>query len=236
MKNKTELTGNSGFRNFSFHKPKFVWPLRHILPFAWPNMTKTGKRTACRIILVYILALVLIPSAPLFAEEDAEPSNAVFIDVGEAVLAAIYNGFGAGAGYERALSDNFSVIISGDVFSIDYNKARYFGLGAGMHTRYYLLRRRIKDLFIDMGGNYAYTSIEYNNQTIASNTFELSVLAGWKFVLGKDAGLFIEPGYGYTFNFGEIKLPDGVDDGLTNTLKSNPINGQKLWLGVGFAF
>ncbi|MDR0408823.1 MAG: hypothetical protein LBH18_00280 [Spirochaetaceae bacterium] len=175
---------------------------------------------------LYVIILAALISAPSFARD---LSNAVFLNVGEAVVAAIYSGFGLGIGYERALSDNFSVLANGNYFSINFDNSNYTGVNAGFSMRYYLFGNAPKNLFVDIGGSYAFTYIERGRQSAASNTFELEVLAGWKFVFGKEAGLFLEPGYGYSFNFGEIKGPPGVKT-------DNLPNDHKLWLGVGFAF
>ncbi|MDR1363820.1 MAG: hypothetical protein LBJ35_07225 [Spirochaetaceae bacterium] len=177
---------------------------------------------------LYAVILAALISAPSFARET---SNAVFVDAGIAVLSAIYNGFGVGIGYEHALSDGFSVVLNGSGFNLDYDNEAYFGMNAGLHTRCYLFSNAVKGLFMDIGGAYAYTSIEHNSQTAVSHTFELSAMAGWKIVFGKTAGLFLEPGYGYAFNFGKINRPAGV-----SSLKNTPSNGQRLWIGLGFAF
>jgi hypothetical protein len=95
--------------------------------------------------------------------------------------------------------------------------------------RYYLFGNAPKQLFVDIGGAYAFTYIERGILNSASSTFELEVLAGWKFVFGEESGLFLEPGYGYSFNFGAIKGPPGVET-------DNLPNDHKLWLAIGFAF
>jgi hypothetical protein len=176
---------------------------------------------------ILVLLLISIFAVSSFAQEK---KNAVFVDFGSTIIGVMNGGFGIGFGYERALSDNFSVMVSASYigFTIAGYKydTEYLGISAGLRARYYPLSNPVGGWYIDIGGGYSYIGITYDEKA-TSNIFEAGILTGWKFIFRP--GFFLEPGIRYTFVFGEINTPSG-------SASISAVGGFSFWLGLGWAF
>ncbi|MDR2446015.1 MAG: autotransporter outer membrane beta-barrel domain-containing protein [Treponema sp.] len=172
--------------------------------------------------------LAAFMSVSSFAQETAP--NAVFVDFGSTIFAALFGGFGSGLGYERELTKNFSALIKAGFIGIRIKSSPHdtqiLSATGGLYGRYYPLGDAVKRWFIDVGGSYSYMAVRYGDK-IDSHIFEIGALTGWKFVFG--GGFFLEPGLGYRFIFGDINTPIGSQ-------AIPQIEGFTVGLGMGWAF
>jgi hypothetical protein len=167
-------------------------------------------------------------SAQDVSARKAEKKNAVFVDAGYLLLGLIYEGYGLGGGYERALLPQLSV--RGNVgymnFLLDGLGYRGFDINAAL--RYYPSGEAVHKFFIEGIASYTPLSLTYNSSREDSNIFALALTVGWKSVFG--GGFFLEPSIGYRKAFGDMKLPVGV------ALSQYELTGPVFGLGLGWAF
>jgi hypothetical protein len=181
-----------------------------------------------------IIASLIFAGFVSTASFSQEAENAVFVNFGSTLVGVLAGGFGVGLGYERGLSDHLSVqaVFSYIGFSTKGSQfiadTEYLGIGFEAHARLYPLGTAVQGLFLDVGGEYSYISVEFNEK-LESSIFRAEAKAGWKFVFGGGSGFFLEPGVCYGIIFGELKLPAGA--------ASVPaVGGLGFWLGMGWAF
>ncbi|MDR1072144.1 MAG: autotransporter outer membrane beta-barrel domain-containing protein [Treponema sp.] len=178
-----------------------------------------------KILGAFLAAFLSVSS---FAQETVP--NAIFVDFGSTIIAALAGGFGIGLGYERGLTNNFSTLINASYIGFTVKDStqdtKFLGASAGLHARYYPLSGAVKRWFIDVGGNYSYIAITYGDK-VDSHIFEVGALTGWKFVFG--GGFFLEPGVGYRFIFGDVNTPAG-------SASVAPTSGVTWRFGMGWAF
>ena len=109
--------------------------------------------------------------------------------------------------------------------------------GVNAEVRYYFFGGAVGGFFAGAGGG---VSIMFGSGTdILGNTYEYSgflpdVLAevGYKWVLGKNGGFYLEPYLGYEFAFGSVSA---TINGVVGTV-SAPIGGFLYGLNLGWAF
>ena len=191
----------------------------------------------------FVFSLILggLVANAAFAQE---VENAIFVDLTPTLVTGLLtiasadsSGFGIGLGYERGLSDNLALQIplayvgytlpgSGLVLEL-----KYFSIASGAHIRFYPLSTAVRGFFIDGGCDYTFVSIEYGSDKADSHVFTPNAKAGWKFIFGDDGGFFLEPGLGYRYGIGDVKVPVGSGDPSLPATQ-----GLLIWLGLGAAF
>ena len=144
-----------------------------------------------------IVALLLILPHFTFAEEPGKFKNALY--PGDALFPAIVamemgEGFGIGLGYERALSNHFSV--KGDFMIYAMPEfAVLFGAATG---RYYFSGALLKGAYVGLGMTYLNVGESGFNLFI----FGPAASAGYKWRIGKN--FFIEPELTFGVYFGGL--------------------------------
>jgi hypothetical protein len=99
-------------------------------------------------ILGAVLAAFLSVSS--FAQETVP--NAVFVDFGSPIIAALFGGFGIGLGYERGLTEKFSALIKASYIGVRIKGSpedtTFLSVAGGLHARYYPLGGAVKRWFL----------------------------------------------------------------------------------------
>jgi hypothetical protein len=166
----------------------------------------------------------------VFAQEQ---NNAIFVDLGSTITGVIGGGFGLGLGYERGISNSFSVMVNASYIGFTIkgftHDTEFLAIAAGLGIRCYPLaiHNPVKGWFFDIGGAYSHINIKHGEEAV-SNLFELRLLTGWKVVFGQS--FFLEPGFRYTHAFGDVNMPIGSD------LSADSLSGFSMWFGMGWAF
>jgi hypothetical protein len=176
-----------------------------------------------------VLVLTVLLSNAAFAQKAKR--NAVFVDVGPLIEGLIFGGFGLGVGYERALTDYWTVLGHGDYESI--LGGDLWALDIDVHGRYYFqLGPAVAGLFADLGLGYGLLSWKglFRDETVTASAFTISAKVGYKYIFRP--GFFLEPAVGYSF-----AISGGLKDS-TGEKHTGDIGGTGLNYGMslGWAF
>ena len=179
--------------------------------------------------LVIVLVLTVLIGFSLSAQAQG-PKMAISINP----IAIIINTY-AGS-FEYAFTNNLSAKLD---LSFSPNVAWFTGIGmfgVNAEVRYYFFGGAVGGFFAGAGGGFGmvFGSYDLLGSTYSFTGFVPDVLAevGYKWVLGKNGGFYLEPYVGYEFAFGTItETIDGVSSSA-----AAPFGGFLYGLNLGWAF
>jgi len=161
--------------------------------------------------------------------------NTIFLNAGSP-KAPISLQWNFGCGYERALGNRISALVTCDVSSSrqDVEDAGYDeekGTQADLlaRLRWYPLNASHRGLFFDAGAGYTLLRLR-TTETAVSHYFTLQAALGWKFVL---KFLSLRPWAGYNISFGTLNAPPGYYTGNEELYKYGVVN---FGFSAGFVF
>jgi hypothetical protein len=147
-----------------------------------------------------IVILSLLLSGTGFAQNAIK--NAFFLDLGPLLDGLTRGGWGLGAGYERAITPQIS-LLGHVVYETRSNTYRSSYIDINVHGRYYFINGpAVSGLFagIGLGGEFV-TFAQGSPDETKGGIFDISATVGYKWI--SDPGFFLEPYLGYTYGVGE---------------------------------
>jgi hypothetical protein len=165
-----------------------------------------------------------------------QDKNNIFFNIGSPTTPD-FTQWTIGLGYERALNEKFSFVVTNDfawwtatIADSSYGEENRFEIDILAHFRYYPFTAHVGKLFLDIGMGYTFLSIT-TWETKISNLFALQGEIGWKFIIRQ---IFIQPYAGYNISFGKVKYPAEASSRLPEEIsKYGFIN---FGLSLGFIF
>ncbi|MGA2141479.1 MAG: hypothetical protein ABSG94_03555 [Brevinematales bacterium] len=158
----------------------------------------------------FLLSLPIVALMAVFSFGDG-PQNALSVDLGPTLEAALLGGTGVGVSYERLIGANFSAMLKFSYIGIDYNS---YGItldvteiDPGIEARFYISPAAISGFYIGAGFEDYIVSGTISGTSISgsANVPAVDILIGDKITIGLPVfGFMIEPYVGYGIGFAKV--------------------------------
>lgn len=161
---------------------------------------------------LFLVFLIAVTASWIYAET---PKFAISADLGPTLQTLINTGgFGMGVSFEFAILDRFSLVPQFS-YSTYGSTDIVTQITPGGQLRIYPISDAITGFWFSAGYNYAMITRTAAGTTASATVSAIIIDAGYKWVLGGEKGLFLEPYAGYGLIFTEAKTVGAWDYGFS---------------------